>query len=206
MRRKPDRQNPFFTAKDASSFVPHCGTMADKKFRRGLKAILNHLFSLISTDLKKADRLNAFLGIFSRDAATTQRQKKQERFVWLPERIQNHEKNDLRKRVYESRLFHGLNSDSDRNLSCFGIGDLKLGDSWRLAPAFKSSCQSCKSLLKTAFLSAAPRLRVKQVFNAFKPVASCYKLFSSHSPAFRRSDRSAWTKADSPQPSTLQNL
>ncbi len=49
-----------------------------------------------------------------------------------------------------------------------------------LTPAFKSSCQSCKSLLKTAFLSAAPYLRVKQVFNAF-----------------RRSDRSAWTKADS---------
>ncbi len=62
--------NPFFTAKDA-------------EFRRGLKAILNHLSTLISTN---------------------QNTKNSENFDL--DRNQSDEKNDLHKRVCESRLLH----------------------------------------------------------------------------------------------------
>ena len=86
-------------------------------------------------------------------------------------RNSNHETNDSRKRVCGDRFSHG-----------FGF----VPAAGRISPVFN------------AFFFVTSCLRVKQILNVFKLEASSYKLFAFNSFAFRRSDRSAWTKADSP--------
>ena len=157
-----------------SSFVPHCGTMADVK----------------------PDSLNAFQrqGSVSHEGAKVtkvlnpQSQNRGNSIRQLTDRIENHEKIHLHKRVCEDGFSHGSTLKSLFEFHpVFTVFKLvSISVNWWLknvlnALSFVSSC-----------------LRVRPVFNAFKLEASSYKLFAFNSFAFRRSDRSAWTKADSP--------